>query len=414
MSGTRTLTWRGKLLLAVLSPLVAFGLLEVGLRVFGYAYEPWKAHLEGKTHEELRQRDMYRPDPDLIWTVQPSAILDLPSQGFLRVRTNAHGLRGPELPRGREPGEVRVLCLGDSVTFGICLADGDTWPERMEEALRAAPELKGRPVRVINGAVPGHSTVQAMRLYERHRDLEPDAIVFYHGLPDSHEMEGLPDSMTRLPVEDVRGALAGFWNLRVFQLVQQVVTGIRSRSVEGTRVSRAEFAETVRLLRDDARAGGPQVVFVREPECLSLTIAQMECVLRRAEEAGAEIVIGPKPLLSLFRPFTTGTDFRGVSYRHADGPAIRFFPELDVPVDAITVEGFRTDLEWTRELKENLDGILAGLPEDSLDYDDFFGPRPPTQVFEDNCHLSPLGARLVGRRLARAVIEALAAAGRLR
>ena len=78
----RQLTWRGKLLTAVLSPVVVLGLLELGLRIGGFRYEPCRAHLEGRSYSELRQIEIYQPDPELLWTLRPSSLLDERELGF--------------------------------------------------------------------------------------------------------------------------------------------------------------------------------------------------------------------------------------------------------------------------------------------------------------------------------------------
>jgi lysophospholipase L1-like esterase len=86
---------------------------------------------------------------------------------------NAHGLRGPELAAARPP--LRLLALGDSVTFGYYVEDADTWPARLEATLRAG----GLPgVEVVNGGC-GHFTITDEHRYleERLLRLEPDVVV---------------------------------------------------------------------------------------------------------------------------------------------------------------------------------------------------------------------------------------------
>ncbi len=401
---SRTLTWRGKLLLMVLGPLLVFGLLEIGLRIGGFHYEPWKAFLEGRTHEELQQTRIYAPDPDLIWTLRPSTILDLPPS-FPQVRTNAHGLRGEELPGPRQPGELRVLCLGDSVSFCLGLPDGETWPERMEEALRAAPELAGRPVRVINGAVPGYSSVQGMRLFDKLRDLDPDVVIFWFGLADANPMRDLQDSAIRLPSKGLPRMLAILWRVRVFQLVQRVVTGVRQVGAEGTRVSRAEFRANVERLLEFDHAGHPHVIFVREPECMDVTLNEFRCMVSRAEHEGAEIIVAPESMLSWISPDPMGSDLIGQRCTFEGRPAIVFQP--DRADTAKELGDVRRLLELLTERKRAFDAIVAGLPEDSLTAADLFGNPPPGRVFADNCHVTVLGARLAGTALARETLRRL-------
>jgi hypothetical protein len=78
---------------------------------------------------------------------------------------NGKGLRGPELDYPRPEGVLRVLYLGDSVTFGYCIADPlETYP------YLAGPLLEtslGRPVETINAGIGGYSPWQEFLYLER-------------------------------------------------------------------------------------------------------------------------------------------------------------------------------------------------------------------------------------------------------
>ncbi|MEZ6183812.1 MAG: SGNH/GDSL hydrolase family protein [Planctomycetota bacterium] len=85
------------------------------------------------------------------------------------VRFNAQGLRGPEL---REPKpRLRVLALGDSVTFGYHVDDPETYPAFLRAQV-------GPEVEVLNGGC-GSFTITDERRYleERLLALEPDVVV---------------------------------------------------------------------------------------------------------------------------------------------------------------------------------------------------------------------------------------------
>lgn len=90
------------------------------------------------------------------------------------VRVNAHGLRGPEIPP-EEEGELRILLLGDSLTFGHGLREEETLAALLEARLRESlPDL---PVRVVNGGHQGFSTRQEVdMLVELGEALRPDVV----------------------------------------------------------------------------------------------------------------------------------------------------------------------------------------------------------------------------------------------
>jgi lysophospholipase L1-like esterase len=91
------------------------------------------------------------------------------------VRVNALGLRGPELA-DKAPGELRVLFLGDSLTYGQGVGDDETVPFALEQALGAA--LPGRRVTVVNAGHRAYGTGQELGLLaELGARLAPDLVL---------------------------------------------------------------------------------------------------------------------------------------------------------------------------------------------------------------------------------------------
>ncbi|MHC5212781.1 MAG: SGNH/GDSL hydrolase family protein [Planctomycetota bacterium] len=114
------------------------------------------------------------------------------------VRLNNLGLRGPDVGP-REPDEVRVLCLGDSFTFGYGVEADASYPAVLRDVL--ARRL-GRPVVTGNAGVPGYGSVEQARCLDRLMDtFDPDvvAMTIYFGndfrddqVLDSYVVDGLP------------------------------------------------------------------------------------------------------------------------------------------------------------------------------------------------------------------------------
>jgi lysophospholipase L1-like esterase len=97
---------------------------------------------------------------------------------WIACRINAVGLRGEDLPATRDPDEVRVLCVGDSFTFGGGVEEHEAWPQQLQ-ALLGPPEDSG--VRVMNGGANGWDTAWH-RLYLEARGLsDTDADVVLLG-----------------------------------------------------------------------------------------------------------------------------------------------------------------------------------------------------------------------------------------
>jgi lysophospholipase L1-like esterase len=128
-------------------------------------------------------------DPVLGWAYAPGTDLREPPRELAACpqlvlpvdpddRINSLGLRGPE-PTPPAPGELRALVLGDSSAFGAGVQRPATFAAVAEAELRA----EGRPATLLNAAVPGWSSFQALirlrQLLERRPPLGLTHLVAY-------------------------------------------------------------------------------------------------------------------------------------------------------------------------------------------------------------------------------------------
>lgn len=113
------------------------------------------------------------PDDELLWRLRPAA--DGP------LATNELGLRDTAY---RADAELKVLVLGDSVTWGDGIDEVTrTFPYLLERRLGA--RAPGRTVEVIGAGVPGYTSEQEATYLERHGlALAPDAVVVQVSLND--------------------------------------------------------------------------------------------------------------------------------------------------------------------------------------------------------------------------------------
>lgn len=388
-----------RLLFSALVLLLLLGCLEGALRLAGFSYRPGEDLPAEARFFELSDPRIYEEDPELVWRLRPSATIDIGVPAYPRFRTNALGLRGAEVPPEKGARELRVLCLGDSVTFGLGLAEGETVPERLAEQLAARPPAGFEAVRVLNAGVSGWSCVQGERQLARLAGLQPDVVVFWFGMNDSRPAQGVPDSALRLPpasVRAVRDVLAG---LRVTQLAARIV----GPTVGGTRVPPADFAEVVaRLEQRAAQQGGPRLVYVRYPERLDVTLRRMRDVLATARDRGAVAVRAPQGQLLPFAPASPRL-VQSVSVANARSGRVVVFGGREASAFEISLTELEARIERLADWKAAIDALQALLPPGALGYADLFGGRPPDAVFTDNCHLTPEGAAAAGAALADAV-----------
>ncbi len=226
---------------AVFPTVLLFGACEIAVRSLGLD--------EPRVRSKALPEELFgaiQPDPDLFWSLKPDLRLqthNLKGQP-IRVSTNSLGLRSPE-PLAKKPGEVRILSLGESSTFGAYVDDKQTYSRLLEQLLNAeAPE--GRRYRVINGGVSAYSSFQSlMYLKLRGWKLEPDVVLFYHEFNDylpsslrssSNDEWGMAQTDRELYAS--RSNQVQRWLLQVSGVARAVVYWLASR-----QVSTAETAD---------------------------------------------------------------------------------------------------------------------------------------------------------------------------
>ena len=108
----------------------------------------------------------------------------LGSEGKVVYEINQYGMRGPAVPVEKGPGVFRIVCLGDSITFGEGVRYADTYPAKLGELLSAA--TPGRRVEVINAGVQGYGTKdEAAFLLLRGLQFKPDVVTLELFLNDA-------------------------------------------------------------------------------------------------------------------------------------------------------------------------------------------------------------------------------------
>lgn len=98
---------------------------------------------------------------------------------------NTDGLRDRQRRVNKPADVLRIVCLGDSVTFGYGVARAESYPAVLEGLLTDA----GHRVEVLNVALPGWSTRQQRIAYEQiARRYKPDMVLLGFCLNDVAEM----------------------------------------------------------------------------------------------------------------------------------------------------------------------------------------------------------------------------------
>ncbi len=147
----------------------------------------------------LYDTNPYLPDPDLGHVHEPGFRGRWDSSWY---GINSRGWRGPEVGPTFAKDEFRVVCLGDSCTFGKGVVEGDTWPRRLEELLREKMAPGRRPV-VFNLGVNGYSMWQYLRTMElQAQSLRPHLVLLGYNVNDYDSAANRADRVVFAGVPD--------------------------------------------------------------------------------------------------------------------------------------------------------------------------------------------------------------------
>jgi lysophospholipase L1-like esterase len=229
---------------------------------------------------DARQSTIFESDPLLLWRLKPN--LDHVVWDFTVVTTNASHLRDVDPQRElapKQPGTLRILCLGDSVTFGYRVPA--VWPEKpaeydsewlpypmlLEKHLRAANP--GRSIEIITMAVPGYTSHQGLAWLRRDVNrLDPDLIMVSFGWNDV----SFSDAPDRETIDTGWRAVGLRWLIDHSQAFAHATRWLRSQQPAAaeiprpvTRVSEREYLDNFQEFIRLAKANGIKIFILPAP-----------------------------------------------------------------------------------------------------------------------------------------------------
>jgi len=187
------------------------------------------------------------PDPEILYRLKPGL------NGFFAghpLRTNRHGLRGPDADEAKSAGVFRVAGLGDSVMFGWGVSYEET---ALTRAGRLLGDRLGRPVETLNFGCPSYNTRTEVALYRRAaRRFRPDAVVLVF-MENDLGFPGLMLEPIRLfalrrsyLLEQLRRRLASHWRDAAFEEENLISARRFEERPETVDPARARWLESVR------------------------------------------------------------------------------------------------------------------------------------------------------------------------
>lgn len=236
---------------------------------------------------DQKQSGIFEGDPLLLWRLKPN--LDHVYWDFTILSTNADHLRSQQVGTTlgtKKPGTIRIVCLGDSVTFGYRVPT--VWPDKpteydpewlpfpmlLEKQLRAANP--NRKFEAITMAVPGYTSHQGLAWLRRDIDkLQPDLLIVSFGWNDA-SLSDVPDreaiktnwsavTIRRLIDTSQAFAHATRW-LRAREAAKKLTDPAAMRLRRPVpRVSQSEYLDNMLATVDLSRQHGASVIVIAAP-----------------------------------------------------------------------------------------------------------------------------------------------------
>lgn len=218
--------------------------------------------------------DWVEKDADLFWRYRPSRTIDGDFLKPGRYTINSDGFRGPGFPKFKAEGVTRILCLGESTTFGLGVADADVWPRKLEERINAL-DPERRRWEVLNLGVTNYSTHQGVILARREFSrLQPDIVFYCYSWADHQPAaNGIPDDRVDLGPGWAIGT-ANFLNRSAMWRWIRIGWNALSPATPSTvappgfdqrRVPSTDYAENIKKITREAISVGARPVMVTSP-----------------------------------------------------------------------------------------------------------------------------------------------------
>ena len=260
-----------------------------------------------------QQSTIFEGDPLLLWRLRPN--LDHAVWDFTVLSTNAQHYRSNYPVGTKAPGTTRIVCLGDSVTFGYRVPvvqpdrpddydrDWLPFPMLLEKELRAANA--GRSIEVIAMAVPGYTSHQGLAWLRRDIDqLNPNLLVVSFGWNDA----SFSDAPDRETIRTDWYVVAARWLIdhsqayahatRWFRSGRQPANAAARRPVP--RVSEEEYVNNTREIAALCRLRGIGIVVMAAPYRDSVTNpAEAKNMIRYREQVRSAMANDRVPFIEL-------------------------------------------------------------------------------------------------------------------
>lgn len=186
-----------------------FVLVEIAIRfaLFISLNNYFNVNIPSPYRENMKQVHL-APIMESSWCRFDPVCYYIPKDGFFR---------GPggqfDIPLQKQRGEVRILCLGDSTTYGDAVNFNESWPAVLNRLLN--DRYPHTTITVLNAGIPGASSRQVKRVFQQYlTKYNADIVIWRKGtwLTDSLEIN-VTSGKVRLLL------WRGLYELRLFRVL---------------------------------------------------------------------------------------------------------------------------------------------------------------------------------------------------
>lgn len=217
--------------------------------------------------DDLKQAFMAE-DASLMWFPKPNY-----HDGLINI--NSQGFRDKERTVKKDRNIFRILCLGDSSTFGVGVYLEETYHALLEEKLNKEYSRSGTRFEVINAGVTGYTSYQGLRLYkQKGYRYKPDIVTFYLGTNDYGKRFHLSDKQI-IPdniISDFNAAIENniLLKLNSYRLLRKCIFNLFGMSKNSTgekvqRVSSEDYEKNIQALNRLCRKNGSRLLLISIP-----------------------------------------------------------------------------------------------------------------------------------------------------
>lgn len=210
------------------------------------------------------------------------------------LHINSLGFRGPEFDPENRDGRRRVICIGESSTFGAESPDDQTWPARLESHLRRQGLAD---VEVINSGFMSAESRNYLNLVKQELlGYRPSLLVLYSGVNDLNFQRNYDAKPANWGFHTFLAMIKGRWSMLSTLLYETLYVPAKQSALTKYMYRRGaveEYTQHLEELIGLARAHGVPLLVVRQvinlpPELWTDEAATMDEIEARLKQSPAD------------------------------------------------------------------------------------------------------------------------------